>query len=348
MAKIDPLFYELVEKNGSDLHLEQGQKPKARINGTLIELAEHKVLTEQYLSEILSGIAGIENWQRFQDKGDIDFAYALDNGTRFRSNYFRQFYGYGAVFRLVPSKILDFEQLGLPEVCKDICKLHSGLVLITGPTGSGKSSTLAAMIDYINNIFVKKIVTIEEPIEFMHKNKKCIIVHREVGVDTVSFSQGLRSALKSDVHIVLVGEMRDRETIELALTAAEMGILVFGTLHTNSAAKTIDRIIDSFPVDKKEQMREILANTLKAVVAQQLVRSIDNSRRWGAFEVLLSSTALPAIIRAGDTNLLKGEINTNANAGMIAMDNYLLKLVRENKISQEDAFLKALDKNLFR
>jgi len=204
------------------------------------------------------------------------------------------------------------------------------------------------MIDYINSKYTKKIVTIEEPIEFFHKNKKCIITHREVGLDTVSFAQGLRSALKSDANIILVGEMRDRETIELALTAAEMGILVFGTLHTNSAAKTIDRIVDTFPGAKKSQIREILANTLQAVVAQQLIKSTNGSRRWGAFEILVRTTALPAIIRANDTKALKNEINTHAKEGMISMDNYLLNLVREDKISNEAAYLKALDKALFK
>ncbi|MBU1044525.1 MAG: PilT/PilU family type 4a pilus ATPase [Candidatus Omnitrophica bacterium] len=348
MPKIDDLFYQLIECNGSDLHLAQGSKPKIRINGKLTELDDHPVLTRDYISEILIEIAGSELWQRFQDLGDIDFAYELDNGSRFRSNYLRHFYGFGAVFRLIPSEIMTFEELQLPLVCKSLCELQSGLVLVTGPTGSGKSTTLAAIIDYINSEFVKKIITIEEPIEFLHHNKKCVIVHREVGSDTVSFSQGLRSALKSDANIILVGEMRDRETIELALTAAEMGILVFGTLHTNSAAKTIDRIVDTFPGAKKDHIREILANSLQSVVAQQLVPSADGLRRWAAFEILLRTTALPAIIRAGDTKLLKGEINTHSKIGMLSMDYSLLKLFQEGKITKEDAYLKALDKSLFR
>lgn len=348
MAKIDSLFFELVEKQGSDLHLEQGVKPKARIHGLLVELSDHPVLTQEYLTQILSEITTAEAWQKFKHTGDIDFAYALDDGTRFRCNYFRHFYGYGAIFRRIPSEIRTFEQLGLAKVCQDLCNLHAGLVLVTGPTGSGKSTTLAALVDYINTNFVKKIITIEEPIEFLHKNKQCIIVHREVGIDTVSFAQGLRTALKSDANIILVGEMRDRETIELALNAAEMGILVFGTLHTNSAAKTIDRIIDTFPGTEKDQIREILANNLQAVLAQQLLRSADGARRWAAFEILIRTTALPAIIRAGDTKMLKSEINTHSKLGMISMDNSLLKLLREKKITKEEAYLKALEKSLFK
>jgi twitching motility protein PilT len=348
MAKIDSLFYQLIKKNGSDLHLAQGRKPKIRVNGRLMELSEYPVFTREYLCEILMEISSPELWEKFQDSGDIDFAYDLDNGSRFRSNYLRHFYGFGAVFRLIPSRIMTFDELQLPPVCKSLCELQAGLVLVTGPTGSGKSTTLAAIIDQINSHFVKKIVTIEEPIEFLHQNNCCIIVHREVGEDTVSFAQGLRSALKSDANIILVGEMRDRETIELALTAAEMGILVFGTLHTNSAAKTIDRIVDTFPGAKKDHIKEILANTLQAVLAQQLVRSADGSRRWAAFEILLRTTALPSIIRAGDTKLLKGEINTHSKIGMVSMDNSLLKLLHESKITREDAYLKALDKALFK
>ncbi|MBI4844988.1 MAG: PilT/PilU family type 4a pilus ATPase [Candidatus Omnitrophica bacterium] len=347
MARIDELFLKLIEKKGSDLHLAQGKKPKLRINGELEELSESPVLTRERLEPILKEIAPEDMWKKFEAYGDIDFAYALKDGTRFRANYLRNFYGFGAVFRLIPSKIITFEELGVPDIVKNLCELQAGLVLVTGPTGSGKSSTLAAMIDYINSRLVKKIITIEEPIEFTHQNKKSIVVHREVGVDTVSFAQGLRSALKSDANIILVGEMRDRETIELALRAAEMGILVFGTLHTNSGAKTIDRIIDTFSSLEKDQIREILANTLQAVLAQQLIRSADGTRRWAAFEVLVSTTAFPAIIRAGDTKLLKEEIATHAKEGMISMDNYLREMVQIGKITKEAAYLKALDKTLF-
>ncbi len=347
MAQIDALFDRLIKNQGSDLHLEQGQRPRMRINGELADCADLPVLTQDYLCGILKEICTERNWQRLERTGDLDFAYALENGARFRSNYFKFFYGYGAIFRLIPSRISSFEELGVPDVMKQVADLKSGLVLVTGPTGSGKSSTLAAIIDMINSRYVKKILTLEEPVEFLHQNKKSIIVHREIGSDAVSFAQGLRSALKTDVNIILVGEMRDRETIELVLRAAEMGILVLATLHTNSAAKTVDRIIDSFPSNKKNQVREILANTLQIVCAQQLLRSLDGTRRWAAFELLLRSTALPAIIRAGDTKLLKAEINTNARIGMVSMDNYLLRLVREGKVLKEEAYVRAIDKTLF-
>ncbi|MBU4479115.1 MAG: PilT/PilU family type 4a pilus ATPase [Candidatus Omnitrophica bacterium] len=347
MAQIDALFNRLINSKGSDLHLEQGQRPKMRVHGKLTECNDIPALTQEYLCEILKEISGEINWQRLERTGDLDFAYALDNGARFRSNYFKFFYGYGAIFRLIPSKICSFEELGVPDVMKQVAQLKSGLVLVTGPTGSGKSSTLAAIIDLINSGYVKKILTLEEPIEFLHQNKQAIIVHREIGSDAISFAQGLRSALKTDVNIIMVGEMRDRDTIELALTAAEMGILILGTLHTNSAAKTIDRIIDSFPSNKKNQTREILANTLQIVCAQQLLPSIDGARRWAAFEILLRSIALPSLIRQGDTKLVRSEINTHARLGMVSMDNYLLKLVQEGKVSIEEAYVKAMDKTLF-
>lgn len=347
MAQIDALFKKLIESNGSDLHLEQGQKPRMRIHGKLMDCEDQPVLTQEHLCGILQEICSESNWEKLECTGDLDFAYALEGGERFRSNFFKFFYGYGAIFRHIPSKICSFEELGVPDVMKQVADLKAGLVLVTGPTGSGKSSTLAAIIDMINSRYIKKILTLEEPIEFLHQNKKAIVVHREIGTDAVSFAQGLRSALKTDVNIILVGEMRDRETIELALTAAEMGILVLGTLHTNSAAKTVDRIIDSFPSNKKNQIREILANTLQIVCAQQLLPNIDETGRWAAFEILLRSTAIPAIIRGGDTKLLKSEINTNARLGMVSMDNYLLRLVQEGKVSKDEAYVKAMDKTLF-
>lgn len=348
MAKIDVLFQETVTKRGSDLHLEQGQKPKIRIHGTLEELPGHPVLTQEYMREILSELSGEKVWHKFEDTGDIDFAYALADGTRFRVNYFRHFYGYGTICRVIPSKLLTLDELGLPDVLRRFSDFRSGLILITGPTGSGKSSTLAAIIDFINSNRRGKIVTIEEPVEFMHQSKECIVVHREVGVDTVSFASGLRSALKSDANIILVGEMRDRETIELALTAAEMGILVFGTLHTNSAAKTIDRVIDVFPANKKSQVREVLANTLEAVMAQQLLKGADGSRRWAAYEILLRTPGLGFIIRNGETSRVTSEIELNRKLGMIAMDDCLMELIQDGKVTKDAAYMKALDKSRFK
>jgi twitching motility protein PilT len=347
MAKIDILFQALLDKDGSDLHLEQGQHPKIRLHGELVKLDGHAILNGETIRNLMTEIISIERWEKFEKTGDLDFAYAFGNGERFRANYFKHFNGYGAIFRIIPSKILTLEQLGMPDVLMSFANYRSGLVLITGPTGSGKSTTLAAIIDHINQTLRKKIITIEEPVEFMHKNVKCVISHREVGPDTKSFSSGLRGALKSDVDVILVGEMRDIETINLALNASQMGILVFGTLHTNSAGKTIDRIIDVFPANRKDQIRAALANNLKGVVSQQLCKSADGSRRYCAYEILLRSPSLAAIIRTGQTVRLTSEIQVSKSMGSILMDECLTKLLDEGKITKEEAHLKALDKTLF-
>ncbi len=347
MAQIDQLFEILIKKGGSDLHLEQGQSPKIRLHGELEDISEYKKLSEKAIKILLKEIADDHAWKHFRDTGDLDFAYALSNGERFRANYFRHFHGLGAIFRLIPSKILTLDELEMPEVIKSFAQLRSGLILVTGPTGSGKSTTLAALIDHINEHTTKKIVTIEEPVEFIHPKKDCIITHREVGLDTQTFASGLKSALKSDANIILVGEMRDQETIGLALTAAEMGILVFGTLHTNSAAKTVDRIIDVFPTKQKNQIRTILANTLQGVVSQQLLRSMDGSRRYVSYEILLRTPGLGALISSGETMRLTSEMQLNSHMGMILMDDCLKKLVQEGKVSEEEAQFKALDKEGF-
>jgi twitching motility protein PilT len=345
---IEALLSEVIKSQGSDLHLEQGQRPKMRVNGSLRDLTEYPVFYEDEMKEMMRSITDESTWQKFEESGDVDFAYALREEARFRSNYFRHFYGYGAVFRMIPSQMKTLDDLGVPEIVKSFSDFRSGLVLVTGPTGSGKSSTMAAIINDINQKYAKKIVTIEEPVEFLHKNMKSIIVHREVGLDTKTFGDGLRTGLKSDTNIILVGELRDKETIELALHAAEMGILVFGTLHTNSAAKTIDRIIDVFPPKQKNQIREVLANTVRAVVSQQLVRSKEGNRRWVACEILLRTTALAPMIRSGETSRITGEIEVNRALGMISMDAALRKLVNEGKITNQEASLKAISKSLFK
>lgn len=345
--KIDKLFSDLISHKGSDLHLEQGQKPKIRLHGELQELKESSTLTREGITELLKEIIAPSGWNDFENNGDMDFAYAMGEQARFRANYFRHFHGYGAVFRLIPSHIQSLDQIGMPDTLKNFAELRSGLVLITGPTGSGKSTTLAAVIDHINTVKNKKIITIEEPVEFIHENKQSIITHREVGQDTASFTAGLRSAIKSDVNIILVGEMRDRETIELALNAAQMGILVFGTLHTNSAAKTIDRIIDVFPSNKKNQIRMILANTLQGVVSQQLLRLADGSGRTCAYEILLETPAISSIILSGKTIKLTSEIQLHKRRGMVLMDDCLLQLMQSGKITREAAYLKAIDKTKF-
>jgi twitching motility protein PilT len=347
MAQIDTLFREMTRLGGSDLHLEEGRAPLARVNGELVDMGRPPMTTE-YMRELLGEIAGEERWEKYENGGDLDFAYAMGEEARFRANYLRQFTGYGAVFRIIPSKVLSLENLGAPEVFKSFAELTSGLVVVTGPTGSGKSTTLAAIIDHINATQCRKIITIEEPVEFVHQCKSSVISHREVGEDTESFMAGLKGAIKSDVNIVLVGEMRDMETVELALTAAEMGILVFGTLHTNSAAKTIDRIIDVFPAKKKNQIRSLLANSLKGVVAQQLLRSADGTRRWAAHEILLSCSALSGVIRAGESIKLNSVMQTNRQAGMISMDDCLLEMIKAGKVTMEAAYMKALDKSRFK
>ncbi len=348
MAKIDALFRKLMALKGSDLHLAEGRKPKVRLQGELQEIAGSSILTQSEMEPMMKEIAGQDRWEQFQVKGDLDFAYALEGEARFRANYLRQYYGLGAVFRIIPSKVLTLEQLEAPEVFQSFSNLQSGLVVVTGPTGSGKSTTLAAIIDYINANFHRKIMTIEEPVEFVHRSQKSMVLHREVGEDTESFMTGLAGAIKSDVNIILVGEMRDRETIELALTASEMGILVFGTLHTNSAAKTIDRIIDVFPAKQKNQIRSLLANALKGVVAQQLVRSIDGSRRYAVYEILLHCSALSGIIRSGESLKLTSVIQTNRQMGMTLMDDSLMILLQAGKISTDAAYQKAQDKTRFK
>jgi twitching motility protein PilT len=350
MAGIDGYFREVIVQKGSDLHLEQGQKPKIRVNGSLREVASSQILNEEDITELLSEIVSMPAWHRFTNKGDLDFAYELNAEglqARFRCNFYRHIHGVGAVFRLIPSNIVPLGELDMPEALAGFGDLRSGLVLVTGPTGSGKSTTMAAIIDHINHNRCRKIITIEQPVEFVHKNQRSIVTHREVGEDTESFASGLRGALKSDVDVVLVGEMRDAETIMLALTAAERGILVFGTLHTNSAAKTIDRIFDVFPMAQKNQVRTILANTLQAVVAQQLLKSADGTRRWVAYEIMVRTKALGPIIMDGDASKLTTEIQTSREKGAILMDDCLTMLVRDGRVKAEDAFMKALDKNAF-
>lgn len=347
MAEIDKLFKILIEQGGSDLHLKEGQRPKIRLHGSLEDIPDTEILSGEHLKAMMQEINEKDEWEIFLKNGDLDFAYSLGQEARFRANYFKHYYGVGAIFRIIPSRIMTLEELGMPDILKQFANLRSGLVLVTGPTGSGKSTTLAALVDYINAKKKMKMVTIEEPVEFIHKNKNSIITHREVGLDTESFASGLRSAIKSDVNAILVGEMRDQETIELALTAAQLGILVFGTLHTNSAPKTVDRIIDVFPMKKKNQIRTILANTIRGVISQQLVKSPDGRRRHVSYEILMRTPALGTIITQGETFKILSEIQVNSGMGMVLMDDCLLDLYRSGKVSAKDAYMKALDKDNF-
>jgi twitching motility protein PilT len=271
MPAIDQLFDVLIEHDGSDLHLLEGQPPKIRLHGELAPIRD-TVLTKDEMRHLLSEVTRPEQWSQFENTGDLDFAYERNEAARFRCNYYKQLHGYGAVFRLIPVKIKTLKELSAPDVLARLGELRSGLVLVTGPTGSGKSTTLAAIIDHINRNSARHIVTIEEPIEFVHPNLRSTVTQRGVHSECHSFADGLKAALREDADVVLVGEMRDPETIQLALTAAETGLLVFSTLHTNNARKTIDRIIDAFPSDQQPQIRTLLANSLRGVVAQLLFK----------------------------------------------------------------------------
>ncbi len=346
MAKIDAFFKLMNEQGASDLHLVAGSQPVLRVLGDM-ERVKYKELGNDELKSILYEIAPEDKIKVFEETGDIDFAYEIPNLARYRANYFQQKWGIGAVFREIPSKILTVEQLGLPSVISKLAMLHKGMVLVTGPTGSGKSTTLAAMIDFINTTKKCHIITIEDPVEFVHKNKNCIINHREVGIHTQGFKSALRGALREDPDIILVGEMRDLETIELALEAASTGHLVFGTLHTQSAAKTIDRIIDVFPAHQQAQIRTTLSETLKGVVAQNLFKRIDKKARMAVLEVLVVTPAVSNLIREGKTFQIPSAIQTGKKFGMQSLDDAILKALEARKIGAEDAFEKAIVKERF-
>jgi twitching motility protein PilT len=347
MPYIDQFLSVIVEQNGSDLHIGEGQPPKMRRHGDVRPIRAEPV-TRDEAAGMLSEICGAQSWELFEERGDLDFAYEMDERSRFRCNFLKQTNGYGAVFRLIPTKIASLEQLGIPPVVKRFGHLRGGLVLVTGPTGSGKSTTLAALIDYINENFSRHIVTIEEPIEFVHNNKKSIITQREVPVDCIAFPDGLKAALREDADIVLVGEMRDLETIALALTAAETGLLVFGTLHTNNARKTIDRMIDVFPANKQAQARTMLANSLRGVLAQLLLKKADGSGRLAVNEILIASPAVSAIIREGATQKLQDVIVAGKGQGMQFMDDAIHALLQSGAVAPHEAFMKAIDKNRFK
>jgi len=346
MPYIDQFFQVLVDSGASDLHLSQGQPPKVRRHGEIVSIREEP-LTYEEMSYMLSEICTPERWQRYEEHGDLDFAYEMNEENRFRCNYLKQTQGYGAVFRIIPTKIKTLEDLKVPEVIKTFGHMRGGIVLVTGPTGSGKSTTLAALIDYINTNFSRHIVTIEEPIEFVHRNKKSIITQREVPEHANSFPTGLKAALREDADIVLVGEMRDLETIALALTAAETGLLVFGTLHTNNARKTVDRMIDVFPSDQQSQVRTMLAASLRGVIAQILMKRQDGSGRVAVNEILMVNGAVSAIIREGATQKLQDAIVGGKSQGMQFMDDAIWEQLLAGVVSPNEAYMKAIDKSRF-
>jgi twitching motility protein PilT len=347
MAYLDQFLSVIVDQGGSDLHIGEGQPPKMRKHGDVAAIRDGAVTRDEALS-MLSEVCGPHNWEIFEERGDLDFAYEMDAASRFRCNYLKQANGYGAVFRLIPTKIATLEQLGIPPIVKEFGHLRGGLVLVTGPTGSGKSTTLAALIDYINENFSRHIVTIEEPIEFVHTNKRSVITQREVPNDSESFPVGLKAALREDADIVLVGEMRDLETISLALTAAETGLLVFGTLHTNNARKTVDRMVDVFPASRQAQARAMLANSLRGVLAQLLLKKADGSGRVAVNEILIVNAAVSAIIREGATQKLQDVIVSGKGQGMQFMDDAIWAFLQSGVVTPHEAFMKAIDKNRFK
>jgi len=346
MPYIDQFFEVLVNAGASDLHLSQGQPPKIRRHGEVVPIRE-EVLSHDEMAFMMSEISGPDRWERYLSIGDLDFAYEMDEHSRFRCNFLKQAHGLGCVFRLIHTKIMSLDQLGIPPVVKEFGALRGGLVLVTGPTGSGKPTTVAAMIDYINANFTRHIITVEEPIEFVHQNKRSIITQREVPENASSFPVGLKAALREDADIVLVGEMRDLETISLALTAAETGLLVFGTLHTNNARKTVDRMIDVFPSDQQAQVRTMLASSLRGVVAQLLLKKADGSGRLAVNEVLVVNNAASAIIREGATQKLQDVIVGGKGQGMQFMDDAIWHVMQQGIVTPHEAYMKAIDKNRF-
>ena len=346
MARIDAYFREMKDRGASDLHMIIGFPPMLRLRGDLTP-TEYPVLTAESNRDFLFELLTEDQQSTLESHRDFDMAYELEGVARFRCNFLHQHRGVGAVFRLIPTDILTLEQLQLPPVLKTISMLKRGLVLVTGPTGSGKSTTLAAMINYINEMRDAHIITIEDPLEFVHSNKKCLFTQREIGTHALSFADALKVAGREDPDIILVGEMRDTTTISLALTCAELGILVFGTLHTNNAAKTIDRIINAFPADQQEQTRTMLAESLSAVVAQQLLKTKDGQGRCAAIEILIGSPALATSIREGKISQINSIIQTGSASGMQSMDHHLLQLTKEGRITARAAYEKAIDKKIF-
>jgi len=346
MAELDKFFNYMVENSISDLHISSGMRPLFRQYGDL-KPASEQILTNDVVKKLLFEILNDEQKKTFEDRSDIDFAHALTGLARFRANYFMQQRGMSGAFRLIPSAVETLDQLGFPEILKQFAGLNRGLVLITGPTGCGKSTTLAAIIDHINKTRTDHIVTIEDPIEFVHSSDKCLIHHRQVGLHTKSFSGALRATLREDPDIVMLGEMRDLETIELAITAAETGHLVFATLHTSSAPKTIDRIIDAFPAGQQAQIRTMLSESLKGIVCQQLLKRSDKPGRIAVLEVLVVTSAVSNLIREGKIFQIPSVIQTGKQLGMQVLDTGIMQLYKDGIVSAEEAYHKANDKQLF-
>ncbi len=346
MAQLDKYLKAMVEHGASDLHFCTGCKPILRKDGSIAALRSEENLDAQTVKTVLYEIMPPENEKQFNEVHDTDFAYELEGYGRFRCNVFMDHKGIGGVFRLIPTEILTCEQLGLPDAVKKFCTLSKGLVLVTGPTGSGKSTTLAALIDLINATRSDHIITIEDPIEFVHKNKRCLINQREVHTHTKGFKAALRAALREDPDIVLVGEMRDLETTHIAIETAETGHLVFGTLHTTTAISTVDRLIDQFPSEQQQQIRTMLAGTLKGIVAQNLLKK-KGGGRVAALEVLIVNAAVSSLIREAKNNQIMSIMQTAKKEGMTLLNDELARFVKQDVVEAEEAWRKAVDKDGF-
>jgi twitching motility protein PilT len=346
MAKIDPYLQAALKSRASDLHFLSGDPVRARVHGDL-KILMPDVVGVEHVQECLAEIMDGATKRDFERDDAADFAYEMPQVSRFRVNAFRHLNGVGAIFRAIPSSALSLEDLGMPEVVHQLCRHTQGMILVTGKTGSGKSTTLAAMIDSMNKRLKGHILTIEDPVEFVHKAKGCLISQREVGVHSDSFAAALRSALREDPDVILVGEMRDLETISIAVTAAEMGILVMGTLHTNGAGQTVDRIVNSFPADKQSHIRTMISTSLRGVVSQQLLPTKDKAGRVAALEILINTPAVSNLIRQGKLDQLETAMQSGGSFGMQTMDNALMALVSRGQIEGKDAYLQANNKAQF-
>ena len=333
-------------RKGSDLHLMAGDPPRMRVHGDLITL-DNRPLDGEELREAMYGIMPKVIQRQFEEHDSADFAHAIPDISRFRVNVFRHLNGIGAVFRGIPSKAFTLEDLGMPKCVRDFTRSNKGLILVTGKTGSGKTTTLAAMIDSINQNMSGHILTIEDPIEFVHQRQNCLISQREIGVHTQTFSGALHSALREDPDVILVGELRDLETMSIAMTAAEMGILVMGTLHTNGAGATIDRVVNIFPSDKQDHVRNMLSTSLRGVISQQLAKTKDGSGRVAALEILVNTSAVANLIRQGKLEQLENVMQSGGAMGMRTMDGALKDLMDGAMISGQEAYLQAFDKSKF-
>jgi len=345
--KIDQYLVSALQKNSSDLHFVSGDPVRARIHGHL-QTMDATELTTDLVRECMFEIMDGTTQRTFEEKDAADFAYEIEEVSRFRVNVFRHLNGIGAIFRAIPSHALTLDQLSMPKVIHDLCKHTQGMILVTGKTGSGKSTTLAAMIDAMNKRLKGHILTIEDPVEFVHKAQGCLISQREIGVHSPNFAEALHSALREDPDVVLVGEMRDLETISIAVTAAEMGILVMGTLHTNGAGPTVDRIVNSFPADKQNHIRTMISTSLRGVVSQQLLPTKHQAGRTAALEILINTSAVANLIRQGKLDQLETAMQAGGNVGMQTMDSALMELVRQGFVAGKEAYQQANDKSKFK